>query len=133
MKRLLLIASLLAGNAQSQEFSCPKFYPWQDTVQAEVPYGHHGKGVVAKNELRDAGVFWGDFNRSAEVHGGPGRKVKGGSDTAFPRADWLVCWYGPGQAIAWWEELKLAKGVRGCTLQLRDGGRDPMDVKLVCK
>jgi hypothetical protein len=134
MKNLLLVGLLASSTAQAQVAECPKFYPWQDTVLAEVPYQHKGKGVVAKQRLAGAGAFWGDFNDTAEIHGGPEKRVKGGTDTEMPaNTRWLVCWYGPGRSISWWEELKADGKASRCTLQVRDGGRDPMDIKMVCK
>jgi hypothetical protein len=135
MKKLLLACLILAPAAQAQVFECPKFYPWQDTVMAEVPYKHNGKGVVRKQELFGANWMGGDFNDTfGEMQGPPTKKVKGGVDIVVPTfARWLVCDYGGG--ISWWEELKLDKNkAQSCVMQVRDKvGRDPMDIKLVCK
>jgi hypothetical protein len=68
------------------------------------------------------------------MQGPPEKKVKGGVDIVVPTfARWLVCDYGGG--ISWWEELKLDKNkTHSCVMQVRDKvGRDPMDIKLVCK
>src|SRR5438067_6761356 len=107
MKRLLIVCLLFAPAAKAQEISCPKFYPWQDTVLPEVPYRHNGKGVLNKQEL--SGAYWmaGEFNDTFGEMVGEAVKVKGGVDIAVPTfAKWFVCWYGGGRAVAWWEELK---------------------------
>jgi hypothetical protein len=135
MRRLLFACLLLAPAAQAQVYECPKFYPAQDTVLAEVPYGHTGKGVVAKRALAGAAVMIDGFNMPGELHGGERRKVEGGVDVAYPASiTWFVCYYGQGSAVAWWEQIKLDKHkARECVMQSRAGGRDPMDIKLVCK
>ncbi|MEW6369917.1 MAG: STY0301 family protein [Pseudomonadota bacterium] len=135
MKKILLVGLLFASTAQAKEISCPKFYPWQDTVLAEVPYQHTGKGVIKKQELSGASWMGGDFNDTfGEMVGGV-TKVEGGLDIQVPSfAKWFVCWYGGG-AVAWWEELKLTSAkVKSCKIEVRNKvGRDPMDAKLVCK
>jgi hypothetical protein len=136
MRILLLACLILASTANAQEIECPKFYPWEDTVLAEVPYKHTGKGVVAREELSSASAMWGDFNNPAEFHGGPENKVKGGTDIVMPpNSAWFVCWYGRGRTIGWWEQLKHDPDkVKGCTMKIRNKvGRDPMDIKFVCK
>ena len=62
MTKLLFACLILAPAAQAQEVSCPKFYPWQDTVLTEVPYRHNGKGVVPKQELSGASAMGSPFN-----------------------------------------------------------------------
>jgi hypothetical protein len=136
MKRLLFACALFSSAAQAQVYECPKFYPWQDTVLAEVPYQHNGKGIVAKRSLASASVMQDDFNKPwAELRGGGEKKVTGGVDIDFPAdVTWFVCWYGNDRSIAWWEKLKLDRDkVRGCTMQLRDDHHNPKDIKLICK
>lgn len=135
MKRLLFILLCLPLAASATEVQCPKFYPWEDTLLAEVPYKHSGKGVVAREELSSASAMWGDFNTPAEYRGGPERKVKGGFDVVMPPTTrWLVCWYGKGRTVSWWEELKHdPKRVKQCVLKIRDkSGSDPMDIRFTC-
>jgi hypothetical protein len=135
--RILLIACLiLAPAAQAQVIVCPKFYPWQDTVIPEIPHGHNGKGVLAKQELSGATWMGGAFNDSFGETAGGVDKVKGGVDIVVPTfAKWFVCWYGGGRTVAWWEELQLdTSKAKDCKIQIRNKlGRDPMDIKLVCK
>lgn len=135
MRKIVFAFAVLSPLAQAQVFDCPKFYPSQDTVMAEVPYKHNGKGIVKKAELFGGSWMGGDFNDTfGEMQGPPPTKVKGGTDTVVPTfAKWLVCDYGGG--ISWWEELKLDKNkIKGCIMHVRaKTGSDPTDVKLVCK
>lgn len=136
MKRFLFFYLVFTSGAQAQEIPCPKFYPWDDTVLAEVPYQHNGKGVVAKQELSGANWMGGDFNDTFGEMAGGVEKVNGGVDISVPKfAKWLVCWYGSGRAVAWWEALKLDNSpAKSCKIQIRNKvGRDPMDARLVCK
>lgn len=133
MNKLVFSSLLLSTAAQAQVVECPKFYPWQDTQLAEVPYQHNGKGIVKKRALSGASGFIGEFNNAGELQGDI-RKVKGGLDVGLPsETKWLVCWYGKTGDISWWEELKLGSKVTSCTLQIREGGKDPMDAKMTCK
>lgn len=130
--RGLLLACLVAPSVQAQVIECPKFYPWQDTQLAEVPHQHKGQGFVAKAKLSGAGMYIGEVNGQGELMG-DGKKVKGGWDTEYafgPGPKWLVCSYGRSGDIRWWEQID-SKATR-CTLKLREGGRDPMEVKLTC-
>jgi hypothetical protein len=133
MRRALLLCLFLAPAAQAQVIECPKFYPWQDAPLAETPHEHKGKGFVAKARLTGAGMYAGELNGRGELQGDR-QKVKGGWDIrhGFAAGDpkWLVCSYGGG-GIAWWEQLDPK--VRSCTLQTREGGRDPMDARATCK
>jgi hypothetical protein len=136
MKRLLVACLLFSTGAQAQEISCPKFYPFEDTVLAEIPYRHSGKGVIKKQELSGANWMAGEFNDTFGEMIGAREKVKGGVDVSVPSfAKWFVCWYGKGQTVAWWEELKPGANKAGnCKIQIRDKiGHDPIDIKLVCK
>jgi|AraplaDrversion2_2_1032049.scaffolds.fasta_scaffold00723_40 hypothetical protein len=136
MKRLLLVCLIFGTVAQAQEISCPKFYPFEDTVLGEVPYQHSGKGVLKRQELSGANWMAGDFNDTFGEMIGQSDKVKGGVDISVPSfAKWFVCWYGKGEAVAWWEELKPGANKAGtCKIQIRNKtGRDPMDIKLVCR
>lgn len=136
MKRLFFVCVVFSTAAQAQEISCPKFYPFEDTALAEVPYQHSGKGILKKQELSGANWMGGDFNDTFGEMAGKRDKVKGGVDVPVPGfAKWFVCWYGGGQAVAWWEALKPDAHKSGnCKIQIRDKiGRDPMDIKLVCK
>lgn len=132
MKALLLVC-LIAPAAAAQVIECPKFYPWQDTQVAEVPYRHKGKGIVAKSKLSGAAMYVGEAGGTGELQGDT-RKVKGGRDVhhgfAAGQQKWLVCSYGAGD-ITWWEQLDPR--VTSCMLRMRDGGRDPMDARLECK
>jgi hypothetical protein len=133
MRRAFLLCLILAPAAHAQVAECPKFYPWQDTPITEAPYQHKGKGFIAKAKLAGAGMYTGEQGGRGELQGDP-RKVKGGWDVhhGFARGDkkWLVCSYGGGD-ITWWEQLDPK--VTSCLLQTREGGRDPMDVKVTCK
>lgn len=133
MRTFLLACLLVAPVVQAQVSECPKFYPSKDTLLTEVPYKHIGKGVVVKAELSGAGVYSGDFNGNMQIAPADVKKVKGGTDSYFMPANWLVCDYGGG--ISWWEELKLNQDkTQACVLQVRNKvGRDPMDIKLICK
>lgn len=136
MRKLLLVCLLFSPVTQAQDISCPKFYPSEDTVLAELPYQHNGKGVLKKQELSGAGWMAGDFDDTLGEMDGGSEKVKGGVDIAVSTtAKWFVCWYGGGRAVAWWEELKPGANKAGnCKIQIRNKvGRDPMDIKLVCK
>jgi len=136
MKRILLACVLVGSSVQAQEISCPKFYPSEDTVLGETPFQHTGKGVLRKQELTSAGWMGGSFNDTAGEMTGGSDNVKGGADITVPAfAKWFVCWYGGGRAIAWWEELKPdTMKAKNCKIQIRNKtGRDPMDIKLVCK
>lgn len=132
MRRLLLVIGFVTQPTMAQVFDCPKFYPSEDTVLPEVPYGHTGKGIVPRGELTGARWMGGEFNDTFGVmEGPPPKKVPGGVNSAVPTfARWLVCDYSIG--AHWWNELRLSK-VKQCTLQVRNRkGSDPMDIKLVC-
>jgi hypothetical protein len=137
MNKLLLACLILAPAAQAQEVSCPKFYPWQDTVLTEVPYRHVGKGVVPKQELSGASAMGSPYNAPhppIEFQGSTEKKLKGGVDLAMPTlTKYFVCRYSGG--VTWWEELKHdPKKVNGCTMKIRDKvGSDPMDISFACK
>jgi hypothetical protein len=136
MRRVLLVCLLLGPAAQAQEIACPKFYPYEDTVISDVPSQHSGKGVLKKQELSGASWMAGDFNDSFGEMVGQGDKVKGGVNVTVPTfAKWFVCWYGGGRSVAWWEELKPGTTTAGnCRIQIRKRiGRDPMDIRLVCR
>jgi hypothetical protein len=132
MRAAALLLLILAPAAAAQVIECPKFYPWQDTELAEVPYQHKGKGFVAKTKLTGAGMYIGELNGQGELMGA-GTKVRGGWDIEYgfgPEPKWLVCSYGSNGDIRWWEQID-SKMTR-CTLKMREGGRDPMDAKLTC-
>jgi hypothetical protein len=135
MKRLLLICLFIVPAAQAQEISCPKFYPSEDAILTSVPYQHSGKGVLKKQELSGANWMAGDFNDTFGEMAGGSDKVKGGMDITVPTvAKWFVCWYGGGRTVGWWEELKPGAIKGRCKIRVRNKiGRDPMDIKLVCK
>lgn len=131
--RALLFACLLAPAVHAQVIECPKFYPWQDTPLAEVPYQHKGKGIVAKAKLSGAAMYTGEMGGQGELQG-DGRKVKDGWDVDYgfgPEPKWLVCTYGKSGDVTWWEQIDSK--VTRCSLKVREGGRDPMNVKLACK
>jgi hypothetical protein len=136
MKRLLLVSLLFVPTAQAQNISCPKFYPSEDIVLAEVPHQLHGKGMLKKQELSGASWMGGEFNDTFGEMAGGRVKVRGGEDIPVPGfAKWFVCWYGGGRSVAWWEELKpdTLKG-KDCTIRTRNRtSRSPMDIKLVCR
>jgi hypothetical protein len=137
-ENLLFACLALSSSAQAQEIACPKFYPWEDTVIAAVPYQHNGQGVVEKQELSGASAMGSSYNVKPpiEFRGGPETKVKGGTDIVMPTdTKWFVCWYGLGRSAAWWEELKHDPGkVKACVMKIREkAGRDPMDIKFVCR
>ena len=133
MKRILLACIFIAPAASAQVVECPKFYPWQDTPIAEVPYQHKGKGFVAKAKLAGAGMYTGEINGHGELMG-DSRRVKGGWDVqhgfAAGAAKWLVCSYGRGD-ITWWEQIDGK--ATACKVEVRDGGRDPMSVRATCR
>jgi hypothetical protein len=133
VRRALLLWAALAPAAHAQVVECPKFYPWQDTPLAEVPYQHRGQGFVAKSVLRGAVMYTGEINGKAALVGEP-HKVKGGQDVrhGFEPGErkWLVCSYGDG-SVTWWEQMDPK--ATSCVVQMRDGGRDPMNVKATCR
>ena len=134
MKIVLAIGlALCCAASDAHEIACPKFYPWEDTVLAEVPYRHSGKGVVKKQELSGAVWMGGDFNDTFGAMKAEVRRVPGGEDIPMPKfAKWFVCTYGNG--VAWWEQLPSELAAADCTIQIRNKrGREPMDAKLVCK
>lgn len=136
MTKLLFVSLLLATSAHAQDIACPKFYPSDDTPLSEVPYQHTGKGILKKQAL--SGAYWmaGEINDTFGEMEGASDKVKNGVDIAVPAfAKWFVCWYGGGRAVAWWEQIKpeTLKN-KACKIQIRNrNGRDPMDIKLVCR
>lgn len=135
MKTLFFACLLVSAAAQAQEISCPRFYPSEDVILADVPSRHGGKGVLKKQELSGAGWMGGDFNDTFGEMAGGTNKVKGGTDTAVPSfAKWFVCWYGGGRAVAWWQELRPETVKAGnCKIQLRDKtSRDPLEARLMC-
>lgn len=131
--RALVLAALVAPAVQAQVVECPKFYPWQDTPLAEVPYRHRGQGFVARSVLRGAGMYTGEINGKAELVGDP-RTMKGGREVAYGfqpgENKWLVCSYGDG-SVTWWEQMDPK--ATSCLVRTRGGGRDPMDVKATCR
>lgn len=131
--RALVLAALVAPAVQAQVVECPKFYPWQDTPLAEVPYQHRGQGFVAKSVLRGASMYTGEINGKEELVGDP-RKMKGGREVAYGfepgESKWLVCSYGDG-SVTWWE--RMDPKATSCLVRTRDGGRDPTDVKATCR
>lgn len=133
MRRILLALLLPLPAMGAQVIECPKFYPWQDTRLAEVPYQHRGKGFVAKARLTGAGMYIGELNGRGELQG-DGRKVKAGWEIQhrFTQGElkWLVCSYGGG-TITWWEQL--APQITACKLQIQDGGANPLDIKVTCQ
>lgn len=138
MKRLRLPLLLLMVPVQAQEIECPKFYPSEDTVLAEVPYRHRGTGVISKADLSGASGMGSppSFKPPIEFRGGLVKKVKGGTEIEMPLdTKWFVCYYGIGTTIAWWEELKHDPDkVETCTLKIRNKiGNTPMAIRFVCK
>jgi hypothetical protein len=133
MKACLLILLAVAPAVRAQVVECPKFYPWQDTVLAEVPYGHKGKGMVTKERLTGAGLTVGEFNGGGDMQG-LRKNVKGGHEVDYGTIDgpkWLVCAYGPGN-VTWWEQLDSKKAA--CRLQVRERNtKGMMDATLTCK
>jgi hypothetical protein len=131
--RALLFACLIVSTAHAQTVECPKFYPSQDTSLAEVPYQHKGKGIVSKAKLSGASMYIGELGGPGELRGDD-RQVKGGWDVNYGfgrEPKWLVCSYGRNGDVMWWEPID-SKATH-CTLKIREGGRDPMDVTLTCK
>ena len=132
--RAFALAVLLAPTVHAQVVECPKFYPWQDTPLAEVPYRHAGKGVVARAQLSGASMYVGDWNGRGELVG-DGKKVRGGRDTryGFEPGDvkWLVCTYGRDGSVTWWEQMDPK--ATSCVVRLREGGRDPMEANATCR
>lgn len=133
MRRALLLLAAFAPAAHAQAVECPKFYPWQDTSLAEVPYQHRGRGFVAKSALRGAIMYVGEINGKAAQVGEP-RKIKGGHEVAYGfepgESRWLVCSYGDG-SVTWWERME--EKATSCLVRTREGGRDPMEVKATCR
>jgi len=141
MSKLLFVALLLPAAVQAQVVECPKFYPWQDTSLAEVPYGHKGVGNLSKAPLM-SGSMWGREPRREGVELiGETKKVKGGFDTRYafgPDEDkWFACWYGKDGIVQWWE--KMDKTSTNCVVEVRttvartDYPNDPVSVKATCK
>lgn len=133
-RALLLLWAVLAPAAHAQVIACPKFYPSTDTALAQVPYQHNGQGFVAKSPLRNALMYAGEINGKQALVGEPHR-VKGGRDLHHGfepgESKWLVCFYGEDRTITWWEHVDPR--VTSCIVRIREGGRDPMDVKATCK
>jgi hypothetical protein len=131
--RALVLAALVAPAVQAHVVECPKFYPWQDTPLAEVPYRHKGQGFVARSVLRGAVMYTGEINGKAELVG-DARKMKDGREVAYGfepgESKWLVCSYGDG-SVTWWEQMDPK--ATSCLVRTRDGGRDPMGVKATCR
>ena len=131
--RAVLLALLVAPVVQAQVVDCPKFYPWQDTALAEVPYQHKGKGIVVKAKLSGAAMYIGEMGGQGELEGDI-REVKGGRNVTYgfgPEPKWLVCYYGSSGDVRWWEQIESR--VTSCIVRIRDGGRNPMDVTATCK
>lgn len=130
----MLLCAALAPVVHAEVIECPKFYPWQDTPIAEVPYRHKGQGFLAKSKLLSASMFTGEIDGKAELVGEQ-HKVKGGWDVhhGFTKGEskWLVCFYGERGTVAWWEQIDPK--VTRCVVQTRDGGRDPMDARATCR
>lgn len=135
MRPALLLCLALAPAARAQVIECPKFYPSGNTALAETPYRHAGQGFVARAQLRGAGMYTGEANGREELQGEV-REVKGGWEArhGFAAGDrkWLVCSYGAGGDIIWWE--RIDPKVTRCTLQVHNAGSgNPMDAKATCK
>jgi hypothetical protein len=133
MKTILVACLFASGVAQAEVVECPKFYPWQDTPLAEVPFQHKGKGIVAKASLSGAGMYVGDFNGEGELQG-VRKRVPNGYEVEYgggSRPKWLVCSYGTSGDIRWWEQLDSQSAT--CKLAVREKGVDPISAKMVCK
>lgn len=131
MRTALLLLVALAPHEHAQVVECPKFYPWEDTVLAEAPYRHQGKGVVAKGRLRGASL-----SRRVQRPGGTAGhaqrregRIRRAVRVCDGESKWLVCTYGGG--IAWREQLDSK--VTSCKLSVREAGTDPLDIKIACK
>ncbi|MDB5745472.1 MAG: hypothetical protein JWP72_320 [Massilia sp.] len=135
MRAVLLACLIVAPVAQAQVIECPKFYPWQDTVLAEVPHGHKGKGLVRKGQLMDATLNEGEFNQRSfgELQGGR-KNLKNGWEVdypSFPGPKWFVCFYEPGN-VTWWEQLDNKP--LSCKLKVvKKNSKGMMDAALTCK
>lgn len=141
MTRILLLALLFPFPALAEVVECPKFYPWEDTTLAEVPFGHSGLGNVVKSPLAGASIWEREPRGKGTELVGETRKVKGGSDTRFRfgpvEEKWLACFYGRDGSIQWWE--KLARTSTSCMVEARTAGarkdypNDPISVRVSCR
>lgn len=141
MTRLLLLALCFPLAALAEVVECPKFYPWEDTRLAEVPFGHSGMGNVVKSPLAGASMWEREpLSKGAELVGET-KKFKGGSDTKYElgpgEEKWLACFYGRDGAVQWWE--KLGRTLTSCVVEVRtvaarkDYPNDPASVRVVCR
>lgn len=131
MKLLVFGCLLLASTTRAQTVECPKYYPWEDTAIAEIPYRHNGKGLVKRHRITGASAFIGEMNGAGELQGRR-TDLRGGYDVELPlNIRWFVCEYGDN--TRWWEELKLGPHVKRCAIHVRENRKDPMDAKLVCQ
>ena len=135
MKAVILACLIVAPVTHAQVIECPKFYPWQDTVLAEVPHGHQGKGLVRKGQLIDAVLNEGEFNQRSfgELQGGR-KNLKNGWEVdypSFPGQKWFICFYEPGN-VTWWEKLDTKP--LSCKLKVvKKNSAGMMDAVLSCK
>jgi hypothetical protein len=108
MKVVMLSALIFSSSVGAQVSECPAFYPAKDTELADVPLHHQGKGMVARQRLRGAGLTIGEFNGGGDLQGlrkdaGDGYEVDFGMPAAGMK--WLVCFYGENGSTTWWERL----------------------------
>lgn len=135
MRAILLACLVAAPAAQAQVVECPKFYPSQDTVLTEVPYGHKGLGLLRKGQLIDAEMSEGQFGeRSFGSLQGGRKNLKNGWEVeypSFPGPKWFVCLYEPGN-VTWWEQLDNKP--LSCKLKVvKKNSEGMMDAALTCK
>lgn len=134
MKAFILTCLIPGAAAYAQVVECPKSYPWKDTVLAETPSQHKGKGIVGQQLLTGAGLNVGEFNGGGDIQGRR-QDIKGGYEVHFGSwsgPKWLVCTYGPGNAVSWWEELSSKE--TDCKLTvLKKKSNGPVDATLACK
>jgi hypothetical protein len=134
MKTFILICLMPGAIAHAQTVECPKFYPSKDTVLADAPSQHKGKGVVAQQPLTGAGLNVGEFNGGGDIQGRR-QDIKGGYEVHFGSwsgPKWLVCTYGSGNAVSWWEELNSKE--TDCKLTvLKKKSNGQIDAALACK
>lgn len=138
--RLLVVALCCPLSALADVIGCPKFYPWEDTALAEVPFGHSGMGNVVKSPLAGASIWERELLGKGVELVGETNKVRGGSDTKYAfgpgEEKWLVCFYGKDGSIQWWE--RLGRPSTSCMVEVRTATarknypNDPVSVRAVC-
>jgi hypothetical protein len=97
-------------------------------------FAAQGKGRRRQQPLTGAGLNVGEFNGGGDIQGRR-QDIKGGYEVHFGSwsgPKWLVCTYGPGNAVSWWEELNSNEADCKLTV-LKKKSNGPIDAALACK